>query len=121
MADIKIDLELLVTMTTTLAEVQAEKAGELIPLKYRAVELFEKYMSLPLQKEPRDRARIGIEACKAIASKLEQFLGDKQANKVTELGSRKGYGSAKWAGVSLEFKTSKIPICTTSRACWDWA
>ena len=113
MADIKIDLES-GHYDETLLRYKPRKLGA-NPTEISAVDLFGKYVIH--YKKNHDIAHGSGLRLKAIASKLEQFLGDKQANKVTESVAEKVV--ARWAE-SASVQTIKSYLYYL-KGCWDWA
>jgi integrase len=113
MADIKIDLES-GHYDETLLRYKPRKLGA-NPTEISAVELFGKYVID--YKKNRDITHGSGLRLKAIASKLEQFLGNKQANKVTESVAEKVV--ARWAE-SASVQTIKSYLYYL-KGCWDWA
>jgi integrase len=113
MADIKIDLES-GHYDETLLRYKPRKLGA-NPTEISAVDLFEKYVIH--YKKNHDIAHGSGLRLKAIASKLEQFLGKKQANKVTESVAEKVV--EQWAE-SASAQTIKSYLYYL-KGCWDWA
>jgi integrase len=113
MADIKIDLES-GHYDETLLKYKPRVLGA-NPTEISAVELFGKYV-IHYKKNNEIAHGSGLRF-KAIASKLEQFLGDKQANKVTESVSKEVV--ARWAE-SASVQTIKSYLYYL-KGCWDWA
>ncbi len=113
MADIKIDLES-GHYDETLLRYKPRILGA-NPTEISAVELFGKYV-IHYKKNHEIAHGSGLRL-KAIASKLEQFLGDKQANKVTESVAEKVM--ARWSE-SASAQTIKSYLYYL-KGCWDWA
>ena len=113
MADIKIDLES-GHYDETLLRYKPRKLGA-NPTEISAVELFGKYVID--YKKNREIAHGSGLRLKAIASKLEQFLGDKQANKVTESVAEKVVARL---AESASVQTIKSYLYYL-KGCWDWA
>ena len=98
----------------TLLKYKPRKLGA-NPTEISAVDLFGKYIIH--YKKNNDITHGSGLRLKAIASKLEQFLGDKQANKVTESVAEKVV--ARWAE-SASVQTIKSYLYYL-KGCWDWA
>jgi integrase len=98
----------------TLLKYKPRKLGA-NPTEISAVDLFGKYI-IHYKKNNEIAHGSGLRL-KAIASKLEQFLGDKQANKVTESVAEKVV--ARWAE-SASVQTIKSYLYYL-KGCWDWA
>ncbi len=98
----------------TLLKYKPRKLGA-NPTEISAVDLFGKYI-IHYKKNNEIAHGSGLRL-KAIASKLEQFLGDKQANKVTESVAEKVV--ARWAE-SASVGTIKSYLYYL-KGCWDWA
>jgi integrase len=111
MADIKIDLES-GHYDETLLRYKPRVLGA-NPTEISAVDLFGKYVIH--YKNHHDITHGSGLRLKAIASKLEQFLGDKQANKVTESVAEKVV--ERWAE-SASVQTIKSYLYYL-KGCWD--
>jgi integrase len=97
---------------TSLLTYKPRKLGK-NPTDITAVELIEKYIA----DRQEDLANGSIVRLKAIASKLSQLLGDKPAEKVTELVARDAIARWSETATSRSIKTYLFLL----RACWDWA
>jgi integrase len=99
---------------TTLLRYKPHKLGN-NPTAITAVELFEKY--IPYYQQERGLSHGSGLKLEAIASKLNQLLGDKPAEKVTESVAKDVV--ARWSE-SASSRTVKAYLYYL-KACWDWA
>jgi integrase len=113
MAEIRIDLDS-GYYDSTLLKYKPRKLGK-NPTEITAVELFDKYVKAVIDKK--ELARGSMDRYKAVASKLEQFLTDKLAEKVTE--SVANDVVVRWSE-SASPQTIKTYL-RHLRAAWEWA
>ena len=99
---------------TTLLRYKPRKLGNK-PTEITAVELFKKYISY--HRQERELSHGSGLKLEAILSKLDRFLGDKLAEKVTESVAKDVVD--RWLDSALS-RTVKSYLYYL-KACWDWA
>jgi integrase len=97
---------------TTLLRYRPRRMGN-NPTAITAVELVQKYIA----DRQKSLAHGSIVRLKAIASKLEQLLGDKPAEKVTESAAKDAIARWSESASSQSIKTYLFLL----RACWEWS